>query len=192
MNMDISTRELIMRIALDLFALQGYESIGVLEIAKKSGVTKPTLYHYFGSKRGLLDALMDSHGKKLYDAVAEGCVYQHDIVSNLRNVTRSILATATQNEAFFRLHQTLSTSAPNSEGFRSGAPLRTMITERIEQLFEEASADHGNMRGRARVYSYAFQGMCNTWATLLLNKEVEITDEMMNRAVHYFMHGIFS
>ena len=39
--------------ALSLFAARGYEAVGVEQIARAAGVTKPTLYHYFGSKENL-------------------------------------------------------------------------------------------------------------------------------------------
>ena len=39
------------------FYEKGYDAIGVQEIADAAGVTKPTLYHYFGSKYGLLQAV---------------------------------------------------------------------------------------------------------------------------------------
>ena len=44
--------------ALKLFSNNGYEATGVQEICEQAGVTKPTLYHYFGSKQGLLDAVL--------------------------------------------------------------------------------------------------------------------------------------
>ena len=49
----------IMNIALKSFSLKGFDAVGVQEIVEKSGVTKPTLYHYFGSKTGLLEAIFD-------------------------------------------------------------------------------------------------------------------------------------
>ena len=54
---DISAR--LLDIALDLFSRRGYEGTGVQEIVAAAGVTKPTLYHYFGSKIGVLKALLD-------------------------------------------------------------------------------------------------------------------------------------
>ncbi len=47
--------------ALSLFAARGYEGVGVQEIVDAANITKPTLYHYFGSKEGLLTELLGSH-----------------------------------------------------------------------------------------------------------------------------------
>ncbi|HYY30714.1 MAG TPA: TetR/AcrR family transcriptional regulator, partial [Chthoniobacterales bacterium] len=66
---DISRR--LLDTALDLFSRRGYEGTGVQEIVATAGVTKPTLYHYFGSKIGVLNALLDRDGKQLLAQLQE-------------------------------------------------------------------------------------------------------------------------
>jgi AcrR family transcriptional regulator len=46
------------RVAARLFANHGYEATSVRMIVEAAGVTKPTLYYYFGSKEGLAQALL--------------------------------------------------------------------------------------------------------------------------------------
>jgi AcrR family transcriptional regulator len=48
----------IARVAARLFAAHGYEATSVRMIVEAAGVTKPTLYYYFGSKEGLAEALL--------------------------------------------------------------------------------------------------------------------------------------
>jgi AcrR family transcriptional regulator len=48
----------IARVAARLFADRGFDATSVREIVEASGVTKPTLYYHFGSKRGLAEALL--------------------------------------------------------------------------------------------------------------------------------------
>ena len=55
----MENREMIMRFAKTLFYAKGYDAVGVQEIVDKAGVTKPTLYYYFGSKLGLLKTLIE-------------------------------------------------------------------------------------------------------------------------------------
>ena len=57
----MDNKEKILETALDLFYAKGYDAVGVQEIAEKSGVTKPTLYHYYGSKYGLLESLIKTY-----------------------------------------------------------------------------------------------------------------------------------
>ena len=55
----MDNKELILKSALDLFYAKGYDAVGVQEIVDKAGISKPTLYYYFGSKLGLLQNLLE-------------------------------------------------------------------------------------------------------------------------------------
>jgi AcrR family transcriptional regulator len=50
-NADVEAR--LLQVALPLFAREGFGGVSVRQIAQAAGVTTPSLYHYFGSKRGL-------------------------------------------------------------------------------------------------------------------------------------------
>jgi AcrR family transcriptional regulator len=54
-----SSSNRILRSALDLFANKGYEATAVREICEAAGLTKPTLYHFYGNKEGVLRALVE-------------------------------------------------------------------------------------------------------------------------------------
>ena len=190
--METGNRDNIIQIALDLFSLNGYEGTGMQEIADKAGISKPTIYHYFGNKRGLLDAIIETYGGKIHETVTQGAAYNHDIVMNLTVLTRSLITFALSNQSFWRFYLTLLSAAPETQGYAACQSLRLAINNRLETLFTEAVADHGNMRGRHRYYSETFQGMVKTWAMLTLNKEIELNDDTLTRAVHQYMHGIFS
>lgn len=51
--------DLILKKALELFATSGYHATSVREICEAAGITKPTLYHFYGSKEGVYRALVD-------------------------------------------------------------------------------------------------------------------------------------
>ena len=55
-----TSAERILSTALDLFAIKGYDATSVREICEAAGITKPTLYHFFGSKDGVLQALVQT------------------------------------------------------------------------------------------------------------------------------------
>ena len=72
----MDNRERILQCALELFYAKGYDAVGVQEIAQKAGITKPTLYYYFGSKYGLLETLLTKHFTVLIGAgifLRRGC-----------------------------------------------------------------------------------------------------------------------
>ncbi len=68
----MDNRSTLLKCALDLFAARGYDGVGVQEIVEAAGVTKPTLYHYFGSKQGLLQALLEEIRSALAKRTARG------------------------------------------------------------------------------------------------------------------------
>ncbi len=45
--------------ALELFSIKGYDATSVREICEAAGVTKPTLYHFYGSKEGVYRAIVE-------------------------------------------------------------------------------------------------------------------------------------
>ena len=58
-----STKELIIAAAIKLFLEQGYRDSNLEDVAKVAGVTKPTVYSHFGSKHGLLLAIVQQHAE---------------------------------------------------------------------------------------------------------------------------------
>ena len=61
----MDNRQAILDSALTLFYEKGYDAVGVQQIVDSAGVTKPTLYYYFGSKQGLLSCVLEEHFSKL-------------------------------------------------------------------------------------------------------------------------------
>lgn len=54
------TKQKIIDKALELFAVHGYDSVSVGEIAKAVGIKAPSLYNHFPSKQAIFDAIMES------------------------------------------------------------------------------------------------------------------------------------
>ena len=61
--------------AIYLFSIKGYDGVSVQEICDAAEITKPTLYYYFKSKRGLLEYITEEYGKKLVGIIKESLTY---------------------------------------------------------------------------------------------------------------------
>lgn len=189
---DMDNRDKILTHAQTLFALRGYDAVGVQEIAHAAGVTKPTLYHYFGSKRGLLDAALDAHFSELLRQAGDAARYEGDLPLNLYRVAGVYLKHAQRHPPFYRMQLAMWFAPRDSDAFGAIRAYRERQHRLLEEMFVAAAGDHGNMRGRHRPYAATFLGMIHTFIGLWLNGYAELNDELVYRAVHQFMHGIFS
>jgi AcrR family transcriptional regulator len=192
MDEEAGNKANMLSIALLLFSDRGYEAVGVAEICEASGITKPTLYHYFGSKRGLLDAVIERGGGALLEEVRAVSAYAHDVKAGLESIALAFARRAKREPAFARLRLSLHFAPPASEGARAAFALNEEIFATVEAFFREAAGDHGNMRGRSRPYAAAFIGTIDTYVGLYLAGRSDLGDEALTSAVKQFMHGIFS
>ena len=188
----MDNRHNIMDQALELWAARGYEAVGVEPIARAAGVTKPTLYHYFGSKAGLLEALLHENFLALLDQVRPAAAYQGDLPLTLYRLAGAYFAFARQRPAFYRLQLSLWLGPAASEATLAVRPWGMRQQEMLVELFIAAAADHGNMKGRHRRYAVSYLGQVNTFIGLVLNGYLEPGDELVFNLVHQFMHGIYS
>lgn len=53
-----ATRERILRAALELFARDGYEGVGMQRIARAAGIKAPSIYKHYKGKRDIFDAII--------------------------------------------------------------------------------------------------------------------------------------
>lgn len=188
----MGNRSLLLARALDLWSERGYAAVGVQEIVEAAGITKPTLYHYFGSKRGLLDALIDERSVGLRETLGPAAVYRGDLVATLEAVVRAYFDFAKANSTFYRMQLAFWFAPPQSDEHQAILARNLGQHETLEMLFEAAAADHGNMRGRHKAYAATFLGMINTYIGLWLNGYARLDDQLVYQAINQFQYGIYS
>jgi AcrR family transcriptional regulator len=188
----MDNRATILECALNLFSARGYDAVGVQEIVEAAGVTKPTLYHYFTNKRGLLDALLEVNFAELLEELQTAAHYQGDLVLTLQNVTQVYFNYARNYPGFYRMQLTMQFASPDSEPNQAVSRFSLEQFRIFETLFSSAAEDHGNMRGRQRAYAATFLGMLNTYIVMFLNEQIELNFTLVYGAVQQYMHGIFS
>jgi TetR/AcrR family transcriptional regulator len=188
----MDNRETILDQALTLFSERGYDAVGVQEICEAAGITKPTLYHYFGSKRGLLEAILDCSFARLKTRLAAAADYRGDLPLTLQTIAETYFTFASEYPAFYRLQLALWFAPQESEGFKAVIIQNRFQYEVIEKVFLNAVPQHGNMRGRHQAYALTFLGMLNTYIGLGLNGLATLDVELARQAVRQFQFGIYS
>ena len=86
----------------ELLLEAGGEAFGVRALATRCGYTAPTIYHYFGDKDGVIDALLEERFARL---LAEVRIVPRadDPLDNLRGLLRAYIRFAEANPTFYRL-----------------------------------------------------------------------------------------
>ncbi len=189
-------REQILDVALELFYSRGYDSVGVQEIAKKAGVTKPTLYYYFKSKYGLLVQLIQEGSVSFLKQLERACVFEGDLKETLYMCARVFADFAEWNPKFYHLLFSMFHFPHESDAYRAVQPIILRQQRAVQGIFEAASYQLGNMHGRQKQFSLGFAGLINYFIEMRSEESVDgnihILDEEIYSLVHQFMHGIYS
>ena len=105
--------------ALELFSAKGYEATSVREICEAAGITKPTLYHFYGSKEGVYRALVDGALDDFSRAVTRAMQTPGSAVERLQRVGRAYFERARARRDLcrfiFGLVHNPATSAPRTD-----------------------------------------------------------------------------
>ena len=188
----MGTANRLLEAALQLFTERGYDAVGVQELVETAGTTKPPLYHHFGSKEGLLEALVARHSGKWLTVLEPAATYRGDLPLTVFTVARAFLRHAADNPGYHRLHLSLWYSAPESAMHRVIAPWLLRQHEMLEEIFRRAATDHGNLRGHHTAYAISFAGILNGYISSLLEVGVPLDDDVATEACRQFMHGIYA
>jgi len=188
----MNNRETILENALILFASFGYDATGVQEICDQSGITKPTLYHYFRSKRGLMEALLTENYAPYIKRLKDACEYRRDLPQNIAEVLRSTFRFAEGNLLFYKLQFSMRNAPARGEAYDIIKPWIKAQHEPVYALFSAAEKDNGNMRGRAQAYTITLLGMANAYIQQAFEENIALNEDLAYQARQQFMYGIFS
>lgn len=187
---------LLMQCAKELFYAKGYDGVGVQEIVEKAGITKPTLYYYFGSKQGLLKTLLETRYEDLRVLIQEALAEQHGIREDLYRLANAFFYFFERDREFYMLLMSLFYSARDNETYQVVKPFISEIYEIVVELFERAADQLGNMNGRQQQFAIGFIGTINHYLLLHCEHDSEkrerISKEQITSLVNQFMYGIFS
>lgn len=192
MALAADTRTLLLEHGCRLFSRRGYDAVGVQELVDAVGVTKPSLYHWFGHKRGLLAAIAQHYGRPLRAVLGTAADYRGDLPLTLDHLALALVHFARQEPDFYRLLLSLWFAPPENEARAEFLPLVGDISMRVVAVFESAHVQHGNMKGRHQAYGTAFLGLVHTMVGLELGGGEVLDDHEIRRMVGWFQHGIYS
>jgi len=62
----MTASERLLKVGTELFAQEGFDAVSVREICAKAKTSSTMIHHYFGSKQGLLDAILDQFSTETF------------------------------------------------------------------------------------------------------------------------------
>lgn len=187
----METPDRILAAALRLFAERGYEAVGVQDVAAATETTPPPIVHHFGGKQGLLEALMERHGRAWLGALEDAAAYHGELERTLRHVAKAFFAFASRQPEFHRMMVGMWCAAPASVPHQVVAPYLLRQHQILEGIFREAERDRA-LNGQPATLALALSGTLNSYSMSMHGIGEALTDGMADEVVRPFMYGIFS
>lgn len=100
----------------------GPEAVSIRAVVKRSGFSTPTIYHHFGDKDGLIDAVLELRVAEQLEMMRQVPKYS-DPLKYLREITNSYMEFGFQNPSHYRL---MSSPRPGSKPLPSAQQIRMM------------------------------------------------------------------
>lgn len=186
----VCTHDRILNKALELFSTKGYDATSVREICEAAGITKPTLYHFYGSKEGVYRALVDGALESFrarFRAQIEGPGTARE---RLRDVARGYFEIARENRGLVRFLLALthnpSTSAPVTQIPRFYEDIVALVARVVEE-----GVARGELRpGPTEVRMLALMGaLGESMVGQVLVGRPELTKELADTLVDTVLDG---
>jgi len=194
-----NSRETILSCALQLFSSKGYDAVSINDIVDMVGITKPTLYYFFGSKEGLFRELLKTNYDRLDTALSDVCHYQpneesyfEDVYPVLLRIAKTYFSFATEHSDFYLMSLAVAFAPPTSDPAIIADEYHKNQYILLEGLFTEMSAVHTNLREKERICLWRFLAMVNAQIGFWYRGYGKLDDADAESIVKQFMHGIFS
>ena len=134
------TRSRVQKVALELFAEQGYEKTSLREIAERLGVTKAALYYHFKSKEDIVHSFTDDYFAEL-DALLDWAKDQPRGDESRRELLdRYVGVVLASNEVFRFLEQNRASVQSMEAGKERFARVRVRLDALVDVLVGRRSS----------------------------------------------------
>ncbi len=186
----LRSNDRILNKALELFSERGYEATSVREICEAAEITKPTLYHFYGSKEGVYRALVEGALERFRSDMTLALAGGGSLRDQLTRTARAYLDGALRQPDLSRFLMGLihdpKHSAPATDfvGFYHG------ILGEVGRALDAAVARGEIAPGPTEVRLLVFMGaLGEAMCGYLLSGRPELTPELADSLVDVVLHG---
>ncbi|MCU1659434.1 MAG: TetR family transcriptional regulator [Pseudonocardiales bacterium] len=156
-----ATRTAILEQAAALFATKGFDGTSLSDIAAAAGLTRPAVYHYFGSKEELLAGLIAEMSSGAADRMEEiRRDSSIDATTKLRRITEDIVRDRIERPDQFRLLERSEASLPEPVATEHRMARRNILNA-IKSVIAEGVLAGEFRTCDERIGALSLLGMCN-------------------------------
>ena len=188
-DLEKNNEQTILEVALKHFARDGYEAGSVQKICDEVGVSKPTLYHYYGSKQGVLERILETRFAPFLALLNVACSYRGDIDGSVARIIQAFFLFASHDLAMFELMMSLWASADQDVGRKIAQPWLDRQVDCLVRLFRDAKKDHGTLRGRESFCVTCLLSLIDIYVQDTTQTKRALDDRLAQRASKHFLYG---
>jgi AcrR family transcriptional regulator len=187
---EVRSSDRILQSALELFSSKGYDATSVREICEASGITKPTLYHFYGSKEGvyraLVEGVLDRFRSELVDRIGE----PGPVDERLQRVARQYFDAARGQRDLMRFLFSIVHNPPESAPAIDLSSFYEDIVRRVSEVTDEGVRRGELAPGPTDVRMLLFMGaLGEALCGWMLHGRPELTHALADSIVDTLLRG---
>lgn len=184
-------RERLLATATELFTTRGYAATSTREIVEGAGVTKPILYHHFGSKEGIFLAIVRRMEQEFDAIFAELAASRGTPLERLRAFCHLVLRSVETHVEEVRLLHALFYGPAHGTPEIALLAFPCKIEETLSALLREAMRTGEIARGDVKTATLAVQGTLSITVETHLFAHIDTLDaEGLDRLLDLIFHGL--
>ena len=176
-------RGVILDAAEELLLDEGLDGFTMRGLAKRCGYTAPTIYHYFGDKKGLLDTLLEQAFSGLVKEL-ERVPASGDPVDALRSQFHAMARFGLDNPKHYRV---MLSARPEDDPVSSNEEARRRIEAPLEELFEAGRLRIANLEAARQALWALLHGLISLQTS---RPDVEWVAELAGFGLEAMLEGL--
>lgn len=173
------SRELVLDAAERLMATEGYEAAPLSRIVEESEIPISSVYHYFGSKEGVLLAVMERGAERFFARVPDAQEMIDDPLTHLSLLVRNVCDALEQESDFLRLVVVMAAQPPVAERAQAlevVGRVRDLALTRLRRQFQVVFGIKANSRLATDLSRFALASFDGAFIAWQADQRVRLSD----------------
>jgi AcrR family transcriptional regulator len=166
-----------------LLAEGSYEAFSIRKLTERCGYSAPTIYHYFGDKLGLMDAVLEEHYTRLL-ALIRRVSYQADPLDTIRARAKAFVQFGLENPTHYRILMTQ--RGADAKPLKSAEESRGLLEQPWRQLIEQGRLREEHLDLAQQSVFALLHGLIQLLTT---RPDLEWSDVVAEESVEALMRG---